>query len=235
MAIAPTLLTSNAVTTNATSYTTASISPTANRLLLAFFLNCDETAAPLDAAISGLGLTWFGAGAQNFNSIATPRKRVKAYFAITGASPGSGTITFNLSAQTHEGASWAIAEVENTDLIDPLVQVGGNANDNSKFFSVSLATFADPVNNATFGWFGWDDTSTFSPTAPFVELFEGGNTLPNFRSVLVWRLGNALQHGSLSGSPRQYGGIAFEVRAPTTTTGWGQLLADRRNRLIPCM
>jgi hypothetical protein len=90
---------------------TASISPGANKVLIA--VHCINRITGTDAAqtASGLSLTWAQIG--TFNSGTS--RRVTLFRAQTGASPGSGAVTFSFNSGIVASA-WAIIELSNAKL-----------------------------------------------------------------------------------------------------------------------
>lgn len=147
----PVVLTQGGSDTDSSSYTTASVSPGANRTILLGFV-LDRLVAGMSAgSVSGLGLTWTLAdivgGANNEPFIVLWR-------AQTGpVAPTAGTITVSGltdgGANTAVGAIWCVVEITNTELAinDGIIQTisGQTANDT---LSVTLAAFRD-ANSGT--------------------------------------------------------------------------------------
>lgn len=144
MAIAITALTSSFTATDAASYTTASVTPSANVWLVVDVMTAK--ASPVgDPTISGLSLTWTKEGHQD--TFQTNR-RITRFYAWTGSSPGSGAITFDYGGVTHLGSAWHVYEISGANTTDPFVQTvgsdGGGASATS--VSVTLSAFADSNN-----------------------------------------------------------------------------------------
>lgn len=102
----------------ATPATTASVSPTANRLqLLAVAVSTTSGAnAPRDGAVSvsGGGLTWVQHGA----SVLYSSRRMVYLFRALGASPSTGALTITYTAafgETFQEMSWSLAEAANVN------------------------------------------------------------------------------------------------------------------------
>lgn len=140
-----TTLTSGQSSTNATSYATASITPTAGRLLLAIIENGDDSAPSEDpSSLSGNGLTWefldsvsHGGGFNRFG----------VWFALTGAAPSAGAVTINFAA-TKANCVWQIIEVAGIDDVSPIIQ-SDSAVGTSTTPSVTLGAFSH-ADNYTF-------------------------------------------------------------------------------------
>lgn len=165
-------LTTAATTTDATSYATASISPAANQLILAFF--SWEQATPGTATASGNGLTWVEVATR------TQGSQIGYVFRALGASPSSGAITFTISGGTGtpSRASWSIAEFNNVDTTGTngsaaVVQSAVNSSASANALTVTLAAFGS-VDNATYGGTAGTGTLSFAATqgTGFTELGE---------------------------------------------------------------
>lgn len=103
MAVSANLLTPAAGTSSATTtFTTASITPTANRLIGVWVLTDGGT----PNTITGCGLTWVQ---EVLNTALVP----VAFFRSMGASPSSGTLAIALGANTV--GSWVIVEYDEVD------------------------------------------------------------------------------------------------------------------------
>jgi hypothetical protein len=134
-------LTSSFDNVDRTSYTTASISPTANRWLVVDTYGRQDT-GPSTPTVSGLSLTWV---AEHTKIDAALDHVVQRAYANTGGSPGSGTITINYGA-THVGCAWIAYELSSdVDASDPFVQTLSNESIGTSI-SVTLAAFSSGNN-----------------------------------------------------------------------------------------
>jgi hypothetical protein len=126
VAIGATLLTSSYDNVDRTSYTTASISPAANSLLLLFVVDSIAAGTSPRAVPTGLSLTWQSRGHQVFGASPATR-RAGVWTAQCGASPGSGTITLTEtdlgSGTTSTGTSWTVIEITGHHVSQPIRQV----------------------------------------------------------------------------------------------------------------
>jgi hypothetical protein len=126
MAIGATLLTSSYDNVDRTSYTTASISPAANSLLLLFVTDSIGTGNAPEAVPTGLSLTWERLGTREFGPAPAVR-RSGAWVAQCGGSPGSGTVTLTEndrgSGTTSTGTSWVVIEITGHHTTQPVRQV----------------------------------------------------------------------------------------------------------------
>lgn len=108
-----------------TSYTTASISPTANRLVLACFVSDRSSGTTNVPTATGGGVTTWSVFDSEVGVQGT--RRSTWFYGLSGSSPGSGTVTFDLAGQAQQYGNWAIFEVDNvtttgTNGVDGLVQ-----------------------------------------------------------------------------------------------------------------
>lgn len=139
--------------TDATSYVTASITPTANRLVLAV-ISSSAAALPNAPTLSGNSITWV--------QITTVTQSVVRTTIFRGmvASPTSGTVTIDFAGQTQSHCTWSISEfaganVSGTNGSGAIVQSATNLTAAATSLTVTLAAFAN-TNNATLGGFFWD-------------------------------------------------------------------------------
>lgn len=162
MAITFTQLAADPDTANTTSYATPSISPTANRVLVAVVHSSRGSSLDPDTpSLSGNGLTWDHAEDPDDATVAdnlfvnsgTIRHRICVFVAATGASPSSGAVTATF-ANACTGCTIIVAE-SNADiaLTDFVRQVKLSSGTGATSASVTLGAFED-ANNATFSCFG---------------------------------------------------------------------------------
>lgn len=105
MAITVTSLTSGTSGTAGPAYPTASITPTANALVLAW-VQSRSSAGPVAPTLAGNGLTWVQVATQAFAT----NQRITLYRAM-GAAPSAGTVTITHSGGgTMFGCGWVIAQ-----------------------------------------------------------------------------------------------------------------------------
>lgn len=138
---------------DATSYTTASITATSNRLVLLWVYSI-AASAPNQPTVSGGGLTWVNAG----SALDSDGLRRITMFRAMGT-PSAGALTISFSAQTQTGCTWSIAEYDNistggTNGSSAVVQVVTyNTTSNATSATATLSAFASSTN-ATVGGFG---------------------------------------------------------------------------------
>src|SRR3990172_13352812 len=122
MAIALNHLATTGSTTDTNVYTTASLSPTANRLILAWFGNTRVLTDATSPTIGGtLGLTWSLISENHWSTSACDaaehfNSKLSLWAADTGGSPGSGTIEWTFGGNTQLCGRWSVYELSGTDL-----------------------------------------------------------------------------------------------------------------------
>ena len=212
MPIAFTNLTHSGDSTNATVYTTASISPGANRLVLLAILASRTGATPDDPTISGNGLTWVQVAARTGGASST--KRLTVYRAM-GASPSTGAITLTFANQLN-GCNWLVVDVDPVDTggtngSAAVVQSAVNSAAAATSLTVTLAAFADAAN-VTFGAFGTDISGNITPGTGFTEIGEASTASPVLTIESEYQLANDTTVDATTASANILG-IALEIKA----------------------
>ena len=157
-AVTQTLLIGSANGTNLSSYTTASITPTANNLVLVWVTNSKASTPDTPTlTYNGTGLTFVQVATVTWGTIATPLKRTTLFRAM-GASPTAGTITIGFGGVTQTGCLWSVhqfgsVDISGTNGSGAVVQSVTNRVDSpSTALSITLAALGD-ASNATAGGF----------------------------------------------------------------------------------
>ena len=219
MAIGQASLTSGSTTTNGKVFSTDSITPTANNLLLLAVMS--ESVAENDGAVpssvTGNGLTWVLVA-----SAATDTYGAVSLYRTMGSSPSVGAVTVNFT-NTQTGVLLAIQEFSGIDTggtngSAAIVQSATVAGGSGTALSITLAAFAS-ANNATFGCFGsYTDTTnlmTHTPGTGFTEIYDFDLNPDSWKDALQteWRIDNdTTVDATLSQSSDAYGGIAVEIK-----------------------
>lgn len=162
MAFTFTTLTKGGSDTDAISYTTASITPSADKTILASILIMDLAGNFQTPVVTGNGLTWTLIGAQGFG---TPTWQAY-YRASSYNAPSTGAVTFTptvTAGNTSTGAAWIIFEIGGSDIFtqDGIVQGQGfdanNRTANDTLTLTALNTFASANNLAVGIWGAYDN------------------------------------------------------------------------------
>lgn len=162
-------LTSFATTTDATSFTTSSITPTGNSLVIAAFLHA-KASAVVPTSVVGCGLTWVMFAN---NDLGVTNRKLTLWRAL-GAAPVPGAVTVDFSGVLQDACGWVLVEFANviqagTNGSGAIIQVVDTASGNDPSPTTTLAAFSSP-DNATYGAFGVANTSGFTAGSGFAEL-----------------------------------------------------------------
>ena len=235
MAVAASLLTADQDGTNATSYSTASISPAGNRLIIACVLNRVGSGTPNTPALSGNGLTWTLVRSEV--EAASFRFRISVFRAMA-VSPSSGAVSINFSGQTQNYCGWIITEFSDvntsgSDGSGAIVQHNGYANTtNTLTPTVSLSAF-ESAANATLGCFVHGQQSPMTPGSGFTEIAD--ITVENNEQLYMeFRADNdtTVDCTQTTGGGNFSGGIALEIRAAVAGSAAARAMHQYRQRRV---
>lgn len=223
-------LTGFSTDTDATSYATGSITPTANRLVLAWVLNDILGGTPNTPTLSGCSLTWVLEHGFVFALDGTIR--VGLYRAL-GASPSAGAVTVDCAGQSQDLCIVLISEFSgvNTGGTNGSGAVRGAAHDegNSSSALVTLGAFASPNNGTAAGVFG-GGTATVSPGSGFTELNEASTSVTTRVGESEWRADNDTTPDMTWAGGMAWGIVAVELIAATSTTNKRRLFSSGNTR-----
>jgi hypothetical protein len=203
-------LTTGSDSTDATTYTTASVTLKAGRLYLLSFTNTAASAA-VASGIAG-GPTWVSRSSTQYNTTA---HRVSIWSGVPTVDY-TGTIVISFGA-TQTGASWALNEFSGVDTSTThgvVQQAVGTGNSTTPL--ATLAAFGS-ANNATFGALGNTADSTTTPGAGFTELSDlGAAVTPAQFLQTQWQVGNdTTVDGTITSG--QWGACAVEIKADASS------------------
>lgn len=212
------LTTSGDGTDNQATYTTASITPTADRLVLAWVLNVRGSGTATQPTLSGNGLTWVAV-----NSVVTTATRLTLYRAM-GAAPSAGVVTITPGDANTVRVLWSISEFSGIDTggtngSAAVVQSAVN-NANSTSVTATLAAFGS-ASNATAGGFvvlansrTWTEGGGFTPISGGTHDLAGENVsiFSEFRAD-----NDTTVDASISGAGAQLRVVGVEIKAAAVT------------------
>lgn len=219
MAVTMTALTSGGDGTDLSSYVTASITPTTNRLVLITIQNSKGT-GPATPTVTGCGLTWVQVATDTYNTIASSGKRLTVLRAMGTAS--TGTLTIDYAGATQTGCSWSVAEFGGTDTSGTngsgaIVQSGTAANDGGATPPlVTLAAFGSP-NNATYGAAALLGSTAMTAGSGFTQIHSVATTVPNIELQTEWRSTNDTTVDHAGGTTNDWAAAAIEINAASTS------------------
>lgn len=207
---------------NGTGYTTDSITPPDNQLIIAFIASSANDAATVAPTLSGNGLTWVQIATET-GTIVGNERRITAFRALGDASAGAVTITFSSS---QDGCAWGFLTASGTDISGTngsgaIVQNPINSHDTNDATSltVTMSTFADATNNALVIGVVGGSNEAMTSEAGLTELFDVTHSARNMNMSGAWRTGGADLTPTISWTTLTYAaGIALELREPQAGT-----------------
>jgi hypothetical protein len=206
-------LTASGSGSNAASYNTASITPTAGaELLIAIETDQASGQTNVQPTVSGLGATWTLINDCNFDQSGTTY-RLTAYKGI-GAS-GSGAITIDYGGAVQGGCSWSVDEVVNADEAVLIVQTNKSPEPGSAATSVSVS-LPSAVQSGNGVWMcaAWEAQESGSAESGWTLLGNGNHAGPAGAVCTMARSDNADQSGTISWTTSvANGGIIAEIKA----------------------
>jgi len=209
-------LTDGGQETGGTSYQTPSITPSANKLVLASIWT-DDSVNSCMPTLAGNGLTWV-----RINSQIVDHGEITLFRAM-GASPSSGVVTISCGSGNNTSWGWSIDEFSNIDTSGTngsgaIVQNNTNGARGVSSLTVTLGSAFSSSQNATYGAFGSEDTYTFNAGSGFTML---GQEVYGTDSVVMseWRNDNdTTVNVSCTSCAADIVGVAVEIKAAGNTT-----------------
>lgn len=224
----PTVMTASASDTDATSYTTASVTFTAGRYYL-IGAHIQRVSAPAtNPTISGTTSgTWTSITGNTYGTIASPHPRLTArwFFASTTFSE---TILIDCGGTTQSGAAWIILEITGAANAAPVQAPALARTDSATSQSVTLSAFASGSVGVGFA---------------------AVNTVRTYTALNSYTLLGTNQQGAAPGCSLQAlykqstgdPGVSWTTASDSAIIGveigassgsWGHSLSDRLNRLV---
>jgi hypothetical protein len=207
--------------TTSPGYSTASISPAADSLLLVCIHWGAATTAATTMAVSGLGLTW--------TQVMFDADGIRTQFvfrAQCGSSPGSGALTFTWSAgdATQIGCQWSVIQITGHDTTTPVVQtkiVGGD-NTTANAPTGTLDSAISAADNRAFCFVSKRNTQATNPRTNWTELGEAISTsAPSESLESQWRNDgtNETTFGATWTTAVRYQMFGLEIAAAAAAAG----------------
>lgn len=221
MAVSAALLTGASSTTDGSSFVTASITPSANKLILVAVVNSKAT-TPDTPTISGNGLIWVQIATRLVDDGAAV-KRV-TLFRSMGVAPIAEAITIDFILQTQTSCLWSVVEFDGVDTggtsgSAAIVQSATAATTvTATSLTVTLAAFSS-VDNATYGVFGLNIAQDQTPGTGFTELHDLTVGTPGGGCFAEWRVDNDTTVDQSSASATRRAGVAVEIKAAAAVGG----------------
>ena len=224
MAITVTALTGAADNVDRNSYATASITPSASKLILAFFSARKSSATVSTATATGNGLTWVAEENQIYES---DESRLMCFRAM-GASPSAGAVTFDLGGVTHVGAQWSIFELDGvdtsgTDGSGAIVQSEKTSSAGATTLTVTLAAFGS-ADNATVAGFTHRANEVTTHETDYTEVHDVQSNNPNLGTETEYKIANDTSPSASWASSSACAAIALEIKAAAAPAGTTPIL-----------
>lgn len=243
MAISVANLTSGQDTDGGSGSTTASVSPSSNKLLLLTIASrTGITANPNIPTATSTGLTWEQVNTIVFDSSSSSRRRVTVLRALA-ASPSAGAIAIDFGGQNQSDVGWSLEEFTGMDISGTngsgaIVQSATNSDESGSATSitVTLAAFGS-VDNATFGAFGTDEVISLTEGSGFTLLAKDNGTTTPIGYLTEFKSTNDTSVDMTSGAGMLVGGIGVEIKAAggtdyTRSISDGITIADSRVKTL---
>ena len=217
MAISGSNLTTAVDDTDGVAFTTASITPTANNLVLAAVASVGPTnTTPAAPTLAGNTLTWVEVNSIVYQTAGGNRRRITVFRAM-GALPTTGTVVISFGAVTQRTCAWSIVEFSGTDTSGTngsgaIVQSAlSTADASATTGTATLAAFADAANG-TFGAFSHRVAEVTTPGSGFTELAEAIGGTEALSIQTEWRVDNDTVVDATWASNAHYGVVAIEIK-----------------------
>lgn len=207
-------LTSGVNNTDATSFSTDSVTPTANALILVSIIaRASDGGAPENPTLSGNGLTWVLA-----NSYSQSVNRKAFVYRSMGASPSAGAITIDFgTGNTMTSCIWSVDQFTSVDTTGTngsgaIVQSVGGGVDGTTF-SITLSAFGS-ANNTTFGAFGASSaTAILLSEYGYIPLsYNQGSTGGDNTLLVAYRQANDTSVSATATAGVEQQGVAIEIK-----------------------
>jgi len=227
-AITVTTLAQGSGKTVTSSFTTASFTPAANTLILAWVTNSKDQALYIPTLSNSNGLNWVQVDSIGLSSIQNPSQQLTLFRAM-GASPSAGSVTINFPA-TQKNCAWTIVQFDRVDITGSngsgaVQQYKSSAVDSSNGWVIYLTNALQyPAFNASVAGFAnnQNQANVLSPGAGYTATPLVTEQTPNISLLAEWMIPGSTTIPIVGTNSTDIAGIAVELNArPTTTLGNG--------------
>jgi hypothetical protein len=248
IAVGVTALTSATAAASAQSWSTASVAPAGNRLVLLAVTWAASTAvvaSPI-ASVIGNGLTWVLVRGQNYGAgtgTTDARRRMEIWRAL-GPAPTAGAITITHAAsQPGINRCWSVFEMHSTDLSGTsgsgaIRQSASNRSISATTSTATLGAFGNAAN-ATVGFGGGVNTMTVGTGFGSIAI-QRVSTSPTVSLITEWVLGIDTTVNANQSALGQFGIIGIEIKyrfvepltGPPFSTNTAQAVTARKTKTL---
>lgn len=215
----PSLLTGSTSSTDASSYNTASVTPTAGALLIVVVNTRFGSAVPNTPSVTRAG------GGETFTLVDTrdgwiaDRTKLSVFRAVGVAS--AGALTFDFSGQTQTQCSWIVAEITGQDTTTPVVQSVDNGGSGTSG-SLALSAFADATNNMSLAAWAKQIVQDVVPDSgnSWAEVTQVDQAENGLVIALHYRQGEDTSPTASWASSHSWGGVGMEIAVAAAAGGY---------------
>lgn len=189
MPISATNLVASGNGTNLATYTTASITPAANALILAAIETDIGAGAPSIPTLTGNSLTWVQVIDCYFDQAGTTHRLT--VFRAMGESPTTGAVTIDYAGVTQAGCTWVInqftgVDTSGTNGSGAIVQSAKTAEPAAAATTSITATLASGITSGNAGWAAACFEVVETPTVTWTSLGLGSHASPSVSVSTQW-------------------------------------------------
>lgn len=167
-------------TTAATSFTTASVTPAANQVVLICIGNTATSGAP-PTSVTGNGITYTMIVAKSSGT-----KSCSIWWGASG-SPAAGTITIDFGGVSQATCFHDVEQLTSADQSNPVVQSQtGSGTGTAGSLSSALAAFRDAANDAGFYIVVHASNESTTAAGSWTQLFNASNSGPAMTRETAW-------------------------------------------------
>jgi len=233
-------LTEDGSATTASSYTTASVTPSSNNLVLAWVTN-SKGSTPDTPTLSGNGLTWVQVATVTWGTSGTPTKRTTLFRAM-GSAPTSGAVTIAFGGVNQTGCLWSIQQFDGvvtsgTNGSGAVVQsVTGRANSaGTGGLSITLAALSSSLNATAGGFSNRINSSTSLSAGAGYTAFPGAAVGIPAGIRAEWDATGTTTVNMTQSATSDIAGIAVEIGAlpPADSSDLVLTLSDNPDPVAP--
>lgn len=202
-AITTATLTENLSTSSATSYATASVTPTAAQVVLILVGATAASGAP-PASVTGGGITYTMATSRSAGT-----KSASLWWGASNA-PTTDVITIDFGGVSQTTCFWDVEQLTGADQSTPIVQSQiGLGTGTTGSLNSPLNTFRDPVNDAGFYIVMHASNEATTVAASWTQLFDAKNAGPAMTRETAWISGG----GALNPQPSWTSSVTWVMAA----------------------
>lgn len=232
--ITQTTLTSGSNGADQTRYTTASVSPSANRLIIAFIQNSRGTSPASTPTLSGNGLTWVPINTATYRSEGGADRGRVTMFRAMGATPSAGPVTIDFGGVQQKGCTWAIVEFRDVDTSGTngsgaVAQSARQSANDVTSLTITLAAFGSSSNGTAAMFAIKENTLDLVPETGWTQIAEVNYSSGSNEMMCQWRSDPDTTPSASWGLRTKGAGIAIEIKAAAladTTPPTGSILIN---------